>query len=289
MTKKFFQFHPIETKYAGVMFRSRLEARHAVFFDTLGIAWEYEKEGYNLNGTWYLPDFYLPQLEAWVEIKGQEPTEEERNKARDLALYTQKRVYTFYGNIELSHDAGWNERLNSFVDKPAYLSTYPETERPSSPSARRIANVPAHIIVFLQQLDDASLRLAYYKDEEDEEGEIIIHSSIAPYSIEDRAYVAKAALAQHQLLTSLDAFIDEHLDELTDILTPDDGFKIWFTPQPRYFEDDCVWCECDQCGTVAIHTPFLHQHECTSTTHGHFHIDTPRLLAAYEAARSARF
>lgn len=39
----------IETSYKGYRFRSRLEARWAVFFDELGIKWEYEKEGYDLT------------------------------------------------------------------------------------------------------------------------------------------------------------------------------------------------------------------------------------------------
>lgn len=34
----------IETEYGGYKFRSRLEARWAVFFDMLGIKWEYEEE-----------------------------------------------------------------------------------------------------------------------------------------------------------------------------------------------------------------------------------------------------
>ena len=88
--------HAIETRYAGCRFRSRLESRWAVFFDTLGIKWEYEPQGFEnrmfctcrLNGnefeSWggvdqcdgarcrYLPDFYLPELQAWVEVKGSE-------------------------------------------------------------------------------------------------------------------------------------------------------------------------------------------------------------------------
>ena len=62
----------IETSYAGCRFRSRLEARWAVFFDALGIKWEYEKEGYVVNGRAYLPDFYLPRETSWVEVKGSE-------------------------------------------------------------------------------------------------------------------------------------------------------------------------------------------------------------------------
>ena len=51
---------PIETIYNGYRFRSRLEARWAVFFDALGIQYEYEPEGFKLSdGTMYLPDFRI--------------------------------------------------------------------------------------------------------------------------------------------------------------------------------------------------------------------------------------
>lgn len=62
---------PIETVYKGYRFRSRLEARWAVFFDTLGVKWDYEKEGFEFNnGEMYLPDFWLPDEGLWVEVKG---------------------------------------------------------------------------------------------------------------------------------------------------------------------------------------------------------------------------
>lgn len=61
----------IETEYAGCRFRSRLEARWAVFFDALGVTWLYEPQGYVLgNGESYLPDFWLPDLQLWAEVKG---------------------------------------------------------------------------------------------------------------------------------------------------------------------------------------------------------------------------
>ena len=40
----------IETRYAGYRFRSRLEARWAVFFQTLGTPWLYEPQGYEIPG-----------------------------------------------------------------------------------------------------------------------------------------------------------------------------------------------------------------------------------------------
>jgi hypothetical protein len=60
---------PIETVYRGYRFRSRLEARWAVFLDAAGIKWQYEPEGFNVNGRNYLPDFLLPELETFVEVK----------------------------------------------------------------------------------------------------------------------------------------------------------------------------------------------------------------------------
>jgi hypothetical protein len=64
------QIKAIETQYKGYRFRSRLEARWAVFFDALGLRWEYETEGFEL-GVYgrYLPDFWLPDQSCWIEIK----------------------------------------------------------------------------------------------------------------------------------------------------------------------------------------------------------------------------
>ncbi len=60
----------IETIYGGYRFRARNEARWAVFFDSVGLPFEYEPEGFTLDdGTKYLPDFWLPSLKLWVEIK----------------------------------------------------------------------------------------------------------------------------------------------------------------------------------------------------------------------------
>lgn len=68
---------PIETEYKGYRFRSRLEARWAVFFDAIGADWEYEPEGYNLPGEQrYLPDFLIHNVKGriegdlYIEVKG---------------------------------------------------------------------------------------------------------------------------------------------------------------------------------------------------------------------------
>lgn len=60
---------PIETSYGGCRFRSRLEARWAVFFDSLRIPWQYEPEGYVVDHVPYLVDFYLPEHQLYLEMK----------------------------------------------------------------------------------------------------------------------------------------------------------------------------------------------------------------------------
>lgn len=61
----------IETRYKGYRFRSRLEARWAVFFDSLGIEWDFEPQGFIVSGSGYLPDFKLKQAGIFIEIKPQ--------------------------------------------------------------------------------------------------------------------------------------------------------------------------------------------------------------------------
>lgn len=74
----------IETTYAGCRFRSRLEARWAVFFDHVGLKWRYEPEGLEFDGVRYLPDFQVFGLSSvdlgsdepmFVEVKGLMDTE----------------------------------------------------------------------------------------------------------------------------------------------------------------------------------------------------------------------
>jgi len=66
----------IETKWMGYRFRSRLEARWAVFFQHLGWEWQYEHQGYHIGmeeKRKWLPDFEVVNRAGqhfYVEVKG---------------------------------------------------------------------------------------------------------------------------------------------------------------------------------------------------------------------------
>lgn len=121
----------IETKYNGYKFRSRLEARWAVFFDALGIPWEYEPEGFDLgDGLFYLPDFRLQcwgtrgdlldePFDLWVEVKGV-MTEKDAKKIR---CFVGERCFDMYerpvlilGNIPTRDQLkSWNMIPNPYT------------------------------------------------------------------------------------------------------------------------------------------------------------------------------
>jgi hypothetical protein len=98
---------PIETRYRGYRFRSRLEARWAVFLDSLGVKFEYENQGFDLGSEGpYLPDFWLPVQECWLEIKGVWPPVSEQKKCAALAQQSRKCVFLFTGSDFAKPDVG---------------------------------------------------------------------------------------------------------------------------------------------------------------------------------------
>lgn len=95
---------PLETYYRGYKFRSRLEARWAVFFDVLGVKYRYEAEGFKLPSGAFLPDFllYLPgKAKVWAEIKPPNMPEEKLNRlervVNDLYKETGIKVLCIFG------------------------------------------------------------------------------------------------------------------------------------------------------------------------------------------------
>ena len=98
----------ISTYYSSIPFRSKLEAQTALFFDLLGLEWKYELRQFDfgyveIDGKreriLYTPDFYMSQLNRWIEIKGPEPYSLAVIKCGLLAKSTRELVQIWSGSI----------------------------------------------------------------------------------------------------------------------------------------------------------------------------------------------
>ncbi len=131
----------IETKWKGWRFRSRTEARWAVFLEAAGISFEYESEGVQLPSGPYLPDFRLTNFgfelpdgverqDVWLEVKGADRTDAERERCAQLAEASGCPVLLAVGapdfktQIELYDDylGGELERLIGHADGAALMA-----------------------------------------------------------------------------------------------------------------------------------------------------------------------
>ncbi len=140
----------IQTVYSKHLFRSRLEARYAVFFDALGWDWQYEPEGFDLpvNG-YYLPDFFItptswcywPTGSFWLEVKAdaRKTSRLEREKLQELCCETQ--LWGFMGcHKDLKRDHRENSYFTGTSIKPYELlsGSYFPYKKYKSPQERKV-------------------------------------------------------------------------------------------------------------------------------------------------------
>ena len=119
---------PIETIYRGYRFRSRLEARWAVFLDAAGVEWQHEPEGFDLHGVYYLPDFWLPLDKSFLEIKPAWQPGEYRVAIRQIAPTLTKladasgcEVYLIAGSPSPNSD-----NVDDFFGRPSIIGFAPD-------------------------------------------------------------------------------------------------------------------------------------------------------------------
>lgn len=88
---------PQETFYNGKIYKSRAEVKWAIIFNYLNIKYEYEPKLFNLGNIKYLPDFYLPNQNYWIEIKSNQDGIDGENKILELSRYINDPIYVFNG------------------------------------------------------------------------------------------------------------------------------------------------------------------------------------------------
>lgn len=266
---------PIETIYNGYRFGSRLEARWAVFFDTLGIKYEYEKEGYDIDGTYYLPDFWLPELDCWFEVKGQEPTQQECKKASALALYSEKHVYLAVGEISESSKMFHFYVHAYLVGSSVWLADgyYFDTEMRGKSfdiafSSRQ--HLPPELWCFLTDLRERGIYFVLSQD---------------------RVILVGGG---ERLKSGDQSFIDRYQDALVHAIKESNAIKkrgyvdtscLWFVNEHSVERAWEIFVSCTNCGVIRVkNNDKIHACENEKYTR-----DNPRPISAFEAARQARF
>lgn len=281
MKSKFnpFKFKVIETRYNGYHFRSRLEARWAVFFDTLGIKYHYEPEGYDLEGAWYLPDFWLPDYNSFMEIKPTTPTSEEMLKASQLALYTGKQAYIVAGNIGLpveDEDEPPCYTIYLKVPPETYARTYERGEW-----TYKNLDVSPEILAVLKKLDDLNLIPSVFIDG------LVLETKNLCFGSRGIARYREELQKTQEGLAELAPVIEEYEDRLYAVANLEQGWRFEFRNEIEL--DDMMWLECDVCHELTMGSRSVMHYKCTAQQKGKFCCDTERLITAYDAARSARF
>lgn len=119
-----------------VTLRSEAERRMAFLLDVLGIVWEYEMDRIwlKVNQEYYLPDFFLPELGWYLEVKSGDKGSrhvERLHKPYELAYQLDQQVKDSGGNVlerrGLQVALAWDGRLFdlSCVEcMPSYRSSF---------------------------------------------------------------------------------------------------------------------------------------------------------------------
>lgn len=112
-------------RHNGYPMRSHSETRWASMMDLFGIRWMYEPKLFKTQLGMYLPDFYLPDMDAYLEVKGAPPTEDEIQKAEDVQMQTGRPVIFAHGKPVMKGLHLGDSRLSAWIfGKPVHVSLY---------------------------------------------------------------------------------------------------------------------------------------------------------------------
>lgn len=102
----------------GMTFRSNWEIELAELLHELGIEFEYEPRRFyfRAEGESYLPDFYLPQYNVWIEVKGY----------MDKRSLKRCKLFKKYCGAEYGFFLYEKEERELILKSPALLFTYIE-------------------------------------------------------------------------------------------------------------------------------------------------------------------
>ena len=254
------EFKPIQTEYNGYLFRSRLEARWAIFFDSLGVKYHYKIEGFEINGVRYLPDFWLPKSKRWIEIKGPEPKDSDFNKAGLLAAATNNRVIMFCQDV-------WHD-----ISTYTFYSNRPRNDR-----------LPWYVETAIMN-GDIEIAISIIKTHKD--------SYWDPEIRKISRIISEMKTSQDDYQAMIAEGLQEDLEEIVSYKKELQGYVTHIVNEPyRVLMNYHYWVECSHCGLVAISNI---NEECPRCSTDYdmvlsFRRSGPKLMKAFTSARQARF
>lgn len=143
---------PKQTAYRGILMRSRLEVRWAIYFDVLSIEWKYEPDRIRLaGGRVYKPDFWLPGHKVWVEVKPKMFTVEQRRKCKALTQHTGFPCLMLAGLPEYDTHESWAMSSNDLNAEPLVVGFHLNTGK--TPEERALFRAQLKIAVYRARHD----------------------------------------------------------------------------------------------------------------------------------------
>lgn len=112
----------IPTLYAGVQFRSRLEAKWAAFFDVVGWQWEYEPEGF----PGWIPDFALFCRQAILLVEVKPTMEFPAETILELSRLANGREIAILGQSPFRYDTPSGPYIGWLRDPEAWSGRHPD-------------------------------------------------------------------------------------------------------------------------------------------------------------------
>jgi len=110
------RYSNVRTAYGPRYYRSKTEARWAAWFDRMQIPFHYEPSKVDLGFCNYVPDFYLPDQNAYFEVKAGNYGPTQIKKIKSLAEVTHCHTYLF-GNGRFAEEPN-NRQGYGYVWRP---------------------------------------------------------------------------------------------------------------------------------------------------------------------------
>lgn len=262
-------------EFSGCLFRSFKEVQWAIFLETLDIPYQYRERGLVINGEWYIPSFWLPEQDCFVEIRERKPTikdlDDENHvfQARELALQTGKDSYIICGDVSLSYD-----NTETYKEYSPTVWSYDRHTR----CAIAMIEVSQDALVIMQRLYDMGLEFRVIGPTLE-----IVPCINGRFRVDYIEQYLETVQKQLKDLPALIPSIKRMEDELASVLWIQGEYPQFMGQGINSGDRSYRWSECTKCSHIFIKHPTAKA--CRACKDGMVDFESPRLIAAVTMTR----